>query len=72
MCHTCGEKNSTNFSYCWKCGAELTLEPKSPHSSQEPSIQPSTQEKIDHPTIGNYLITNLIKKNENFNLFLIK
>ena len=32
VCKNCGEKTSTNFSYCTKCGAEQQLKEKLPES----------------------------------------
>ena len=43
VCKVCGEMNSTSFSYCWKCGAELHVF----NSSQEASLPPIIQEKTD-------------------------
>lgn len=47
VCQNCGEKTSTNFSYCRKCGAKLSLMKKIPPSSQKTSLLTSTQEKND-------------------------
>ena len=46
-CKVCGEKTSTNFSYCMKCGAELLLRNGIPESSQENNLSLNTQEKTD-------------------------
>ncbi|MFW9854284.1 MAG: hypothetical protein ACFFFG_04460 [Candidatus Thorarchaeota archaeon] len=37
VCEVCGEKNSTNFSYCRTCGAELLLMEKTLQQSRMPS-----------------------------------
>ncbi|MHA2244779.1 MAG: zinc-ribbon domain-containing protein [Candidatus Hodarchaeales archaeon] len=47
VCKTCGEKNSTNFTYCRKCGAELSVVEKTHQSAQEKYLPPSSQEKSD-------------------------
>ncbi|UCG89868.1 MAG: zinc ribbon domain-containing protein [Candidatus Heimdallarchaeota archaeon] len=45
MCQNCGEKTSTNFSYCRKCGAELSSVEKTPQSAQETDLPYSMPEK---------------------------
>ena len=47
VCKDCGEKTSTNFSYCRKCGAELALVKKMHQSTKETVLPASTKEKRD-------------------------
>ncbi|MHA2244782.1 MAG: hypothetical protein ACXADY_07405 [Candidatus Hodarchaeales archaeon] len=42
VCKDCGEKTSTNFRYCGKCGAEIPKVKKTPQSVQVPSTQEKT------------------------------
>jgi len=45
MCQNCGEKISTNFSYCTKCGAEISSVEKTTQSTREIDITKSIPEK---------------------------
>ena len=51
VCKNCGEKTSTNFSFCQKCGAELPLVEKTHQSVQDIVLPASTKEKTDIDSI---------------------
>ena len=58
VCALCGEKNSTAFSYCKKCGSELLFEEIPNQSSQKIQSQPINQEEVDIdrlPTSDDYI-----------------
>jgi len=46
MCHACGEKTSTNFSFCQKCGTKVLMGNKT-IQKQKRDLPPKKQEKTD-------------------------
>jgi len=58
LCQSCREKNSINFSYCWKCGGKLSLEKKKSLKAQEIDLPLSLEKKSDI----DYLITEMNTK----------
>ena len=63
LCQSCREKNSINFSYCWKCGGKLYLEKKKGPKAQEVDLSLRPEEEADTDFIEKEKVVRPISNN---------